>query len=248
LVTGLPASPGAATGQAVFDADTAEAWGRAGKRVVLVSTETSTEDIHGVIATEGVLTSRGGMTSHAAVVARGMGKPCVCGCEEVRIDEDALSFTAGGVTVREGDWITLDGSTSRVILGVVTLKEPEMSVELDELLRWADEIRALKVLTNADTPEDAAKARTFGAEGIGLCRTEHKFMSAERLPVVQEMILADTLEARNHALEKLLPMQQSDFEGILRQWTASQLRLGCWIHRCMNLCLNSKSCCSSNSS
>jgi pyruvate,orthophosphate dikinase len=214
LATGLPASPGAATGQAVFDADTAEAWARAGKRVVLVSTETSPEDIHGVIAAEGVLTSRGGMTSHAAVVARGMGKPCVCGCEEVRIDEDALSFTAGGVTVREGDWITLDGSTGRVISGVVTLKEPEMSVELDELLRWADEVRALKVLTNADTPEDAAKARTFGAEGIGLCRTEHMFMSADRLPVVQEMILADSLEARNHALERLLPMQQNDFEGI----------------------------------
>jgi pyruvate,orthophosphate dikinase len=214
LTVGLPASPGAATGQVVFDADKAEEWVRAGKRVVLVSTETSPEDIHGVIAAEGVLTSRGGMTSHAAVVARGMGKPCVCGCEEVRIDEDALSFTAGGVTVREGDWVTLDGSTGRVILGVVTLKEPEVSPELDELLQWADEVRALQVRTNADTPEDAAKARSFGADGIGLCRTEHMFMAADRLPVVQAMILADSLDDRKQALDQLLPMQQSDFEGI----------------------------------
>ncbi len=215
LATGLPASPGAATGQAVFDADTAEEWARAGKKVVLVSTETSPEDIHGVIAAEGVLTSRGGMTSHAAVVARGMGKPCVCGCEEVRIDAAMRRFTtADGVTVSEGDWITLDGSTGRVIPGVVALKEPEMTAELSELLQWADEVRSLKVLTNADTPEDAAKARTFGAEGIGLCRTEHMFMSAERLPVVQQMILADSTEERKQALEQLLPMQQEDFEGI----------------------------------
>ncbi|SEB69982.1 pyruvate, phosphate dikinase [Paenibacillus sp. GP183] len=214
LATGLPASPGAATGQAVFDADTAEEWGRAGKRVVLVSSETSPEDIHGVIAAEGVLTSRGGMTSHAAVVARGMGKPCVCGCDEVRIDAEEKLFLAGDITVREGDWITLDGSTGRVISGVVELKEPEVSEELRELLQWADGVRKLKVLTNADTPEDAVKAREFGAEGIGLCRTEHMFMSAERLPVVQAMILADTLEERKAALEQLLPMQQGDFEGL----------------------------------
>lgn len=214
LAVGLPASPGAATGQAVFDADTAEEWVAAGKRVVLVSSETSPEDIHGVIAAEGVLTTRGGMTSHAAVVARGMGKPCVCGCEGVRIDPDTREFTAGNTIIREGDWITLDGSTGRVICGVVTLKEPQMSAELDELLSWADEVRSLKVRTNADTPEDAVKARQFGAEGIGLCRTEHMFMSAERLPVVQAMILADSLEDRRIALEQLLPMQQSDFEGI----------------------------------
>lgn len=214
LAQGLPASPGAATGQVVFDADKAEEWGRAGKRIILVSTETSPEHIHGVIAAEGVLTSRGGMTSHAAVVTRGMGKPCVCGCEEVSIDEEALTFTAGGITVREGDWLTLDGLTGRVIAGTVTLKEPEMSNELQELLQWADEIRALNVRTNADTPADAAKARSFGAEGIGLCRTEHMFMSAERLPVVQGMILADSREERMQALERLLPMQQSDFEGI----------------------------------
>ncbi|MFX3633971.1 MAG: pyruvate, phosphate dikinase [Candidatus Pristimantibacillus sp.] len=214
IAVGLPASPGAATGQVVFDADKAEEWVREGKKVVFVSTETSPEDIHGVIAAEGVLTSRGGMTSHAAVVARGMGKPCVCGCEEVRIDNEANLFTSGAVTIREGDWITLDGSTGRVILGGITLKEPEMSGELEELLMWADEVRDLAVRTNADTPEDAKKAREFGAEGIGLCRTEHMFMSAERLPVVQAMILADTKEERKLALDELLPMQQSDFEGI----------------------------------
>ena len=214
IAQGLPASPGAATGLAVFDANTAEDWRAAGKAVVLVSTETTPEDIHGVIAAEGVLTSRGGMTSHAAVVARGMGKPCICGCEDIRIDAEAREFRVQGVTVREGDWITLDGSTGRVISGVVALKEPEMSAELDELLRWADEIRTLKVRSNADTPEDAAKARQFGAEGIGLCRTEHMFMSPERVPVVQTMILADRPDERKEALDLLLPMQQGDFEGI----------------------------------
>jgi pyruvate,orthophosphate dikinase len=214
IATGLPASPGAASGQVAFDADTAEAWSLSGKRVILVSSETSPEDIHGVIAAEAVLTSRGGMTSHAAVVARGMGKPCVCGCEEVRIDRESGQFMAGNLVVNEGDWVTLDGSTGRVILGVVALKEPTMSSELDELLVWADEVRRLKVLTNADTAEDAMKARSFGAEGIGLCRTEHMFMSAERLPVVQAMILAESLERRKAVLEQLLPMQQSDFEGI----------------------------------
>lgn len=214
IATGLPASPGAAMGQIVFDADMAEAWSRAGKRVVLVSPETSPEDIHGVIAAEGVLTSRGGMTSHAAVVARGMGKPCVCGCDELLIDLETRSFMAGELVFKEGDWITLDGSTGRVISGVVPLKEPEMSAELLELLAWADEVRTLKVLTNADTPEDAAKAREFGAEGIGLCRTEHMFMSAERLPVVQAMILADSHESRQAALDRLLPMQQRDFAEI----------------------------------
>ncbi|MFD0676102.1 MULTISPECIES: pyruvate, phosphate dikinase [unclassified Paenibacillus] len=214
VATGLPASPGAAMGQVVFDADTAEEWGRSGIHSVLVSMETTPEDIHGVIAAEGVLTSRGGMTSHAAVVARGMGKPCVCGCEEVHIDLEARQFTAGGRTFNEGDWITLDGATGRVISGVVALKEPEMSDELLELLKWADEVRSMKVRTNADTPEDAAKAREFGAEGIGLCRTEHMFMSPHRLPVVQAMILADNTESRQVALDQLLPMQQSDFEGI----------------------------------
>lgn len=214
LAAGLPASPGAASGQVVFDADTADEWGRNGKKVILVRSETTPEDIHGVLAAEGVLTSRGGMTSHAAVVARGMGKPCVCGCEEIRIDKER--FTVGGRSVKEGDWISIDGATGRVILGSVPLKEPEISNELSKLLEWADSVRRLKVYTNADTPEDARKAREFGAEGIGLCRTEHMFMSPERVPVVQSMILAETLEDRMQALNKLRPMQQGDFEGIFR--------------------------------
>jgi len=214
IAQGLPASPGAAVGQAVFDADTADAWARSGRQVVLISTETSPEDIHGVIAAEGVLTSRGGMTSHAAVVARGMGKPCICGCEQVQIDRESNRLRVGELVVGEGEWITLDGSSGRVIRGVVPLKPPEISDELTEVLRWADRYRRLKVVTNADTPEDAAKARSFGAEGIGLCRTEHMFMSAERLPVVQAMILSDSAEERAEALARLLPMQQEDFEGL----------------------------------
>ncbi|KEQ25819.1 pyruvate, phosphate dikinase [Paenibacillus tyrfis] len=219
LAAGLPASPGAASGVAVFDADTAEAWARAGHKVILVRSETTPEDIHGVLAAEGVLTSRGGMTSHAAVVARGMGKPCVCGCEALRLTDRAFAVTTADgetVTVREGDALSIDGATGRVILGEVSLREPELTGELQQLLAWADEIRTLEVYTNADTPEDAAKARSFGAEGIGLCRTEHMFMSAERVPVVQAMILAETAEERAEALAKLLPMQQEDFEGIFR--------------------------------
>ncbi|WP_010274784.1 pyruvate, phosphate dikinase [Paenibacillus senegalensis] len=214
LAKGLPASPGAAAGVAVFDADKAEQWAKAGQKVILIRMETNPDDIHGVIAAEGVLTSRGGMTSHAAVVARGMGKPCVCGCEEIRIEQDA--FSVGGQTVKEGDWLSIDGATGRVIRGTVPLTEPEMSAELLELLQWADDIRELKVYTNADNPADASKAREFGAEGIGLCRTEHMFMSAERSPVVQAMILAETAEERAAALQRLLPMQQSDFEGLYR--------------------------------
>lgn len=214
LARGLPASPGAGSGQVVFDADTADAWAKEGRQVILASTETTPEDIHGVIAAEGVLTTRGGMTSHAAVVARGMGKPCVCGCEAAVVDASKRELRTGGRTVCEGEWITLDGSSGRVILGTLPLIEPEMSEELRDLLLWADEIRQLQVLANADTPEDAAKAREFGAQGVGLCRTEHMFMSAERLPVVQEMILADSTEARRAALDKLLPMQRDDFTGI----------------------------------
>ncbi len=222
IAKGLNASPGAASGRAVFDADTAVDWKLAGHKVILVCAETSPDDIHGVIASEGVLTSRGGMTSHAAVVARGMGKPCVCGCEEIRIDKTNRHFYVAGPggleencrKVDEGDWITLDGSTGRVILGTVTLKEPEMTGELTRLLQFADGIRRLKVLANADNPEDARKARQFGAEGIGLCRTEHMFMSSARLPVVQSMILAEHQAERQHSLDQLLPMQQEDFEGI----------------------------------
>jgi pyruvate,orthophosphate dikinase len=214
VAVGLPASPGAASGQAVFDADTAEQWVRAGQKVILVRSETNPEDIHGVLVAEGVLTSRGGMTSHAAVIARGMGKPCVCGCEEIRVDTDNKQFTAGNRTVNEGDWISIDGATGRVIIGKVPLKDADMSEELVKMLAWADDVRQLQVFANADSPEDAAKARELGAEGIGLCRTEHMFMSPIRLPIVQAMILAESLEDRQAALHQLLPMQQTDFEGI----------------------------------
>ncbi|WP_409343282.1 pyruvate, phosphate dikinase [Paenibacillus sp. MBLB4367] len=216
IATGLPASPGAASGMAVFDADTAEAWGRSGKKVILVTEETSPEDIHGVIAAEGVVTSRGGMTSHAAVVARGMGKPCICGCEKLRIDEEERVFVVDGVRIAEGDSISIDGATGRLIRGTVKLREPEIDGDLSQLLLWADEVRTLGVQANADNPEDAEKARQFGAEGIGLCRTEHMFMSQDRLPVVQEMILADSEADRRSALARLLPMQRADFDGMLR--------------------------------
>jgi len=216
LATGLPASPGAATGQVVFDADTAVEWNRMGKRVILARQETTPEDIHGMIASEGVLTSRGGMTSHAAVVARGMGTPCICGCEGIQFMEQEKSMQIAGQVLNEGDWITLDGTTGRVIAGSVPLREAEMTPELMQMLAWADEIRTLQVYTNADNPKDAETARRFGAEGIGLCRTEHMFFAPERLPVVQQMILADNIDDRNRALELLLPMQQADFEGIFR--------------------------------
>ncbi|TNJ67477.1 pyruvate, phosphate dikinase [Paenibacillus hemerocallicola] len=216
VATGLPASPGAATGEAVFDADTAEERARAGRRVILIRAETTPEDIHGVLAAEGVLTSRGGMTSHAAVVARGMGKPCVCGCEELRIDMEAREMRAGEVVIRDGDAVSIDGSSGRVILGEVPLRSAEMSAELLQLLGWADGIRTLGVAANADNPADAVKAREFGAEGIGLCRTEHMFLAPDRLPAVREMILAETKQEREIALAKLLPMQQDDFEGMFR--------------------------------
>lgn len=217
LAQGLPASPGAAVGQLVFNADTAEEWARAGKTVILARTETTPEDIHGVIASEGVLTSRGGMTSHAAVVARGMGKPCVCGCEEIRIVPEEKRLFAQNKIVEEGDWLTLDGATGRVIIGAMPLQEARMTDELLVMLDWADEIRTLNVFANADNPHDAGIARQLGAEGIGLCRTEHMFFSPSRLPVVQRMILAEDKEERMKALSQLLPMQQSDFEGIFEQ-------------------------------
>ncbi|XEC96647.1 pyruvate, phosphate dikinase [Paenibacillus tarimensis] len=216
IATGLPASPGAATGQIVFDTVTAVEWSKAGTPVVLVRPETTPEDIQGMLASEGVLTSRGGMTSHAAVVARGMGKPCVCGCDEIRIDVDAKTLFADEKTLTEGDWLTLDGGSGRVIPGKVPLMQAEMSQELLQMLKWADELRTLRIFTNADNPEDAETARNFGAEGIGLCRTEHMFFSPDRLPVVQRMILADSREERLAALKQLLPMQQSDFEGMFR--------------------------------
>ena len=214
VATGLNASPGAASGAIVLDADLAEERGRAGEDVLLVRWETTPDDIHGLIQARGVLTAHGGMTSHAAVVARGMGKPCVAGCESLSIDLKARTITIGDHELAEGDRLTIDGGTGRVIVGAVPLVPPEIDERFGTILGWADELRRLRVRANADTPEDAAKAREFGAEGIGLCRTEHMFMAADRLPVVQEMILASDEQARRAALDRLLPVQQADFEGI----------------------------------
>jgi pyruvate,orthophosphate dikinase len=254
---GLPASPGAATGTAVFDPDVAARLGRNGSDVILVRQETSPDDIHGMQASRGVLTQRGGMSSHAALVARGFGIPCVSGCEAIRVDETGGSMRAGDLTIREGQMLTIDGTSGTVLLGLIPSVEAELFPKLNEFLSWADEFRRLRVRTNADTPQDAAKAVAFGAEGIGLCRTEHMFLAKERLPVVREMILAaaeaKALEAEvlalekeaaaardgdgqqldqrlselrgrlegpmgkyRGSLEKLLPMQQGDFEGIFR--------------------------------
>jgi pyruvate, orthophosphate dikinase len=211
---GLNASPGAASGAIVLDADAAEARGQAGEDVILVRWETTPDDIHGLIQARGVLTAHGGMTSHAAVVARGMGKPCVAGCEALSIDVRAGEVKLGEHTLHEGDTITIDGGTGRVIIGSVALVPPAIDENFETILGWADGLRRLKVRANADTPEDAAKAREFGAEGIGLCRTEHMFMAEDRLPVVREMILARSEEDRRAALDRLLPLQQDDFEGI----------------------------------
>jgi pyruvate, orthophosphate dikinase len=216
MATGLAASPGAAYGKAVFDADTAEEWAKRGEKVILVRIETNPDDVHGMIAAQGVLTSRGGRTSHAAVVARGMGKPCVAGAESVRVDLVKKQFTAGGRTIKEGEFFTIDGSTGNVVFGQVPMIDPEISGDLEELLRWADSIRRLGVWANGDYPHDAERALEFGAEGIGLCRTEHMFMEQERLPVVQRMILAATTEERRAELDKLLPVQRGDFYGILK--------------------------------
>jgi pyruvate, orthophosphate dikinase len=215
LAKGLPASPGAATGKVVFDADEAEQLADDGQKVILVRPETTPDDIHGIIAAQAVVTSRGGMTSHAAVVARGMGKACICGCEEMKIDLREKQFSVGDVIVNHGDIITIDGGTGEIMLGEIPMIEPELSDEFQLLLSWADEERKIGVRANADNPEDAAKALEFGAGGIGLCRTEHMFMDAARVPIVQKMILAETFEERNAALDELLPMQQGDFEGIL---------------------------------
>lgn len=215
IATGLPASPGAASGIVVFDANDAEQMGEEGKKVLLVRTETTPDDIHGIVAAQGILTSRGGMTSHAAVVARGMGKPAVCGCEALNIDYKTKTVKVKDIVIKEGEELSIDGASGRVILGEVPTLEAELGKEFSEFLSWADEIRTMGVRANADTPEDAKKAREFGAAGIGLTRTEHMFMAQERLPIVQEMILASELEDRQKALDKLLPMQQEDFYGIL---------------------------------
>jgi pyruvate, orthophosphate dikinase len=211
---GLNASPGAATGKVVLDADTAEDRGKRGEDVILVRWETTPDDIHGLLEAGGVLTAQGGMTSHAAVVARGMGKPCVAGCEDLTIDLDSRTLKIGGQELSEGDVLTIDGGTGDVIVGRVELVPPQINEDFEVLLGWADETRRLKVRANADTPADAAKAREFGAQGIGLCRTEHMFMAEERLPLVRAMIMASGEDERREALAKLLPLQQADFEGI----------------------------------
>jgi pyruvate,orthophosphate dikinase len=214
IATGLPASPGAASGEIVFSSDEAELLKTQGRKVILVRVETSPEDIHGMHAAEGILTTRGGMTSHAAVVARGMGKPCVSGAGAIRVDYNLNQLAAGGVTLKKGDIITIDGSTGQVLSGRVAMQEPELSGEFSTLMSWADRVRKLGVRANADTPNDARVAMKFGAEGIGLCRTEHMFFDEGRIRAVREMILADDEKSRRAALSKLLPMQRKDFSEL----------------------------------
>jgi len=218
IAKGLPASPGAVSGEVVFSADEAEAEAKYGKKVILVRIETSPEDIHGMHAAQGILTARGGMTSHAAVVARGMGKCCVAGCGEIKVDYTGQCFTArNGLVVKKGDMITLDGSAGEVMLGAVPTVPPQMTGDFGTLMGWVDQFRTLKVRANSDTPHDSKVAREFGAEGIGLCRTEHMFFDAERIAAVREMILSEELEGRELALAKILPMQRGDFTGIFRE-------------------------------
>jgi len=216
LARGLPASPGAASGAIVFSADEAEDRAQKGEAVILVRVETSPEDIHGMHAAKGILTTRGGMTSHAAVVARGMGRACVCGAGDLRIDYKAQTMSVRGKTIKAGETITIDGSTGEVMLGEVPTIQPELSGDFATLMSWADEIRTMKVRANAETPLDARTARKFGAEGIGLARTEHMFFEGDRIVAVREMIMADDVEGRRKALAKLLPMQRGDFEELFR--------------------------------
>jgi pyruvate,orthophosphate dikinase len=216
VAKGLPASPGAAQGKVVFDPDEAEELAREGEMVVLVRQETSPDDFHGMVAAQAIVTARGGMTSHAAVVARGMGKSCVCGASVLNIDYSQQQFNVNGTTVTKGEWITVDGSTGRVFMGRVPTVQPVLDEDFRELMRWADEFRRLRVRANSDTPHDSVVAREFGAEGIGLCRTEHMFFGEGRLAAMREMILADGTGAREKALERLLPLQRMDFVGIFR--------------------------------
>ncbi len=216
LATGLPASPGAASGQAVFDADRAETLGKQGFKVILVREETKPEDIHGFFASQGILTSRGGKTSHAAVVARGMGKPCVAGAEGIHVDVQLRKAFAGETVIKEGDVITIDGTTGNIYAGEVPMVEADFSPELVTLLGWADRASRLKVMANADTPDDAARALRYGAMGIGLCRTERMFNATDRLPIVLDMIVADTQEQRQAALDRLLPIQRADFKALFQ--------------------------------
>jgi pyruvate,orthophosphate dikinase len=214
---GLNASPGAAAGQVVFTADDAVAWKELGRKTILVRTETNPDDVHGMIAAQGILTAKGGATSHAAVVARGMGKPCVAGCDALRIDRASKRASLDGQELHEGDWLTIDGTTGNVAIGELRLILPPAQLPkwLATFLSWADELRRLEIWANADTPDDAAKARELGAQGIGLCRTEHMFMQPERLPIVHRMILAANAQERAEALALLLPFQREDFIGIL---------------------------------
>ena len=216
VAKGLPASPGAAQGKVVFDPDEAEELAREGERVILVRQETSPDDFHGMVAAQAIVTARGGATSHAAVVARGMGKSCVCGANMLNIDYSQQQFSVNGMVVPKGEWITVDGSTGRVFLGQVPTVQPTLGEDFRELMTWADEFRRLRVRANADTPRDAQVARDFGAEGVGLCRTEHMFFGDERLAAMREMILADGVGAREKALERLLPLQRRDFVGIFK--------------------------------
>jgi pyruvate,orthophosphate dikinase len=218
LAKGLPAGPGGAYGKVVFTADDAEAWAKRGEKVILVRSETSPEDVHGMHAAEAILTAKGGMTSHAALVARGWGKCCIVGCSDLHIDVPNKVINVNDRQLREGDWITLNGTKGRVYEGKLNLlpADPEHNKWYKELMKWADKFRTLKVRTNADTPEDSANARNFGAEGIGLCRTEHMFFGPDRIKAVREMILSDDLDGRKSALNKLLPMQRGDFAGIFR--------------------------------
>ena len=216
LATGLPASPGAASGQAVFDADRAETLGKQGFKVILVREETKPEDIHGFFASQGILTSRGGKTSHAAVVARGMGKPCVAGAEGIHVDVQLRKAFAGETVIKEGDVITIDGTTGNIYAGEVPMVEADFSPELVTLLGWADRASRLKVMANADTPDDAERALRYGAMGIGLCRTERMFNATDRLPIVLDMIVADTQEQRQAALDRLLPIQRADFKALFQ--------------------------------
>src|SRR5580692_11360377 len=216
IATGLPASPGAASGEIVFSSEDAEALSNQGRKAILVRVETSPEDIHGMHAAEGILTTRGGMTSHAAVVARGMGKPCVAGAGTLRVDYRAQTMSAGGTTLKRGDILTIDGSSGQVLAGRVPMQEPALAGEFATLMKWADRVRKLKVRANADTPADARAAIKFGAEGIGLCRTEHMFFDEDRIRAVREMILADDEKSRRSALAKLLPMQRADFADLFR--------------------------------
>ncbi|RRR67619.1 MAG: pyruvate, phosphate dikinase [Candidatus Viridilinea halotolerans] len=216
LTTGLPASPGAASGKAVFDPDEAEQLATTGEQVILIRVETAPEDFHGMVAAQAILTARGGMTSHAAVVARGMGKPCVAGAGDLRVNYAEQQVVVNGTIIAKGDWVTLDGSTGEVFAGQMATVQPELSADFGELMSWADEFRTMGVRANADVPHDAEMARSFGAEGIGLCRTEHMFFEGDRIDAVREMIIADTPEERRAALAKIEPLQQADFEGLFR--------------------------------